>query len=325
MTEDSGDARGNLSATIHLCELELRAGEVQRAGSLLGDLEEWSGLDEMRTVSLRLRAVLAAVAGLPEAAARHAAEARTGESAGLRWDWLEATRAAGIAALFAGQPRQAADLLGAVWDHTVREHVDEPGAFPVAGDLVEALAQCDENERARAVTKRLSLLATRQRHPWAGVTAARCVAILRLAGEYDEQAADELAGAAADYERLGLRFEQARALLTLGHEQRRANKRAAARDSLTRARQVFDELGCSGWSARAEDDLGRVSGRRGGDDGLTVSELRVVELAAQGLSNKEIASRLYVTVYTVEAHLSHAYAKLGVRSRAQLAARLPRP
>lgn len=322
LTEESGDARGNLSATIQLCELELRAGDVQRAGRLLADLEEWSGLDEMRTVSLRLRAMLAAVAGLPEDAARHAAEARTGESAGLRWDWLEATRAAGIAALFAGQPRQAADLLGAVWDHTVREQVDEPGAFPVAGDLVEALAQCEESERARAVTKRLSLLATRQRHPWAGVTAARCIAILRLAGEYDDQAADALAGAAADYERLGLRFEQARALLALGHEQRRSNKRAAARDSLTRARQVFDELGCSGWSARAAEDLGRVSGRRGGDEGLTASELRVVELAAQGLSNKEIASRLYVTVYTVEAHLSHAYAKLGVRSRAQLAARL---
>jgi DNA-binding NarL/FixJ family response regulator len=85
---------------------------------------------------------------------------------------------------------------------------------------------------------------------------------------------------------------------------------------------VFAEFGCSGWSARAAEELGRVSGRRAADERLTASELRVIELAAQGLSNKEIASRLYVTVYTVEAHLSHAYAKLGVRSRAQLAARL---
>ena len=53
---------------------------------------------------------------------------------------------------------------------------------------------------------------------------------------------------------------------------------------------------------------------------LTASERQVAELAASGLSNKEIAGRLFVTVYTVEAHLSHAYAKLGVRSRAQLAA-----
>jgi DNA-binding CsgD family transcriptional regulator len=289
---------------------------------LLADLEEWSGLDEMRTVSLRLRAMLAAVAGLPGDAARQAAAARAAESAGLRWDWLEATRSAGIAALYEGEPGRAADLLGAIWDHMVREHVDEPGAFPVAGDLVEALVLCDNHEHAREVTERLSLLAARQRHPWASVTAARCSAVIRLAREYDNEAADELAGAAAGYERLGLRFEQARALLVLGHQQRRSGKRTAARDSLSRARQVFAELGCSGWSERAAEELGRVSGRRGGEGGLTASELRIVELATQGLSNKEIASRLHVTVYTVEAHLSHAYAKLGVRSRAQLAARL---
>jgi DNA-binding CsgD family transcriptional regulator len=322
LTEECGDPRGNLSATLQLCELELRAGDVRRAGSLLAELEEWSGLDEMRTVSLRLRAMLAAVTGLPGDAARHAAAVRTGESGGLRWDWLEATRAAGIAALCEGEPKRAADLLGAVWEHTVREEVDEPGAFPVAGDLVQALVQCDDHERARAVTERLSQLAARQRHPWAGVTAARCSAVTHLASEYDHEAADELAGAAAGYERLGLRFEQARALLVLGHEQRRSNKRGAARDSLSRARHVFDELGCSGWSERAAEEAGRVSGRRGAEDGLTASELRVVELAVQGLTNKEIASRLHVTVYTVEAHLSHAYAKLGVRSRAQLAARL---
>jgi DNA-binding CsgD family transcriptional regulator len=55
---------------------------------------------------------------------------------------------------------------------------------------------------------------------------------------------------------------------------------------------------------------------------LTASETRIVELAAAGLSNKEIAQTLYVTVHTVEVHLSHAYAKLGVRSRGQLAGRL---
>jgi len=322
LAEECGDARGNLAATIQLCELELRAGDVRRAGSLLADLEEWSGLEEMRTVGNRLRAMLAAVAGLPDDAARHAAAARTGESSGLRWDWLEATRAAGMAAFCAGEPKEAADLLGVVWEHTLREQVDEPGAFPVAGDLVEALVQCDEHEGARAVTERLSLLAARQRHPWASVTARRCSAVLLLAGEYEQEAADGLASAADGYERLGLRYEQARSLLALGHEQRRANKRGAARDSLARAREVFDQLGCSGWSERAAEELGRVSGRRGADDELTVSERRVVELAAQGMSNKEIASRLHVTVYTVEAHLSHAYPKLGVRSRAQLAARL---
>jgi DNA-binding CsgD family transcriptional regulator len=68
--------------------------------------------------------------------------------------------------------------------------------------------------------------------------------------------------------------------------------------------------------------LARVSGRRSADDELTPSERRVVDLAVSGLSNKEIAGKLVVSTYTVEAHLSHAYAKLGVRSRSQLARQL---
>ncbi len=62
-----------------------------------------------------------------------------------------------------------------------------------------------------------------------------------------------------------------------------------------------------------------MSGRRPAtDDGLTPSERQVVDLAVSGLTNKEIAGRLFVAVNTIEVHLSHAYAKLGVRSRAQL-------
>ena len=73
---------------------------------------------------------------------------------------------------------------------------------------------------------------------------------------------------------------------------------------------------------RARSELERVGGRRRADGKLTPSEQRVAELAAQGLSNKEIAAALYVTVNTVEVHLARAYPKLGVRSRSQLAKRL---
>jgi DNA-binding CsgD family transcriptional regulator len=317
-SDDRGDLLGNLAATVQLCELDLRAGDVRQAGSLLEELEQWSGLADVRTMSARMRALLAAVTGIPAEAARHAAVVRDGaEPPSFRWDWLEATRAAGIAALLDDDPDQAVSLLGAVWEHTEREHVNEPGAFPVAGDLVEALVRCGQADRASAVADRLRSLAADQKHPWAGVTAKRCAAMLHLAAG---EAAQELTEAAAGYARLGLRFEQARTLLVLGQQQRTSRKRGAARESLTMAQREFDALGCAGWSARATAELGRVSGRRPGDDTLTASESRVVELAALGLPNKEIASRLYVSVYTVEAHLSHAYAKLGVHSRAQLAA-----
>ncbi len=59
-----------------------------------------------------------------------------------------------------------------------------------------------------------------------------------------------------------------------------------------------------------------------GVDALTASERRVARMAAEGMTNKEIAQALFVGVHTVEVHLSHAYAKLGVRSRAQLASRM---
>lgn len=322
--EEHGDVRGRIALSIQLCELELRAGDVRRACEHLDDLEEWSAHDDVLLVIPRLRALVAALTGLPAEADKHAAVVLQDPSAleSATWNFLESIRAAGIAALFDHDPGRAADHLRTVWEHTRREQVDDPGAFPVAGDLVEALVLCGERDAARAVTDQLSLLAERQRHPWGGATASRCSALLRLTDDYDDAAAARLTEAAAAYADLGLRYEHGRTLLLLGRVQRRFNKRSAARLSLAEARAIFDALGCLGWSAQATAELSRVSGRRVAEDTLTVSERRVAEMAASGLSNKEIAGQLYVSVYTVEAHLSHAYAKLGVHSRGQLAARL---
>ena len=82
---------------------------------------------------------------------------------------------------------------------------------------------------------------------------------------------------------------------------------------------LFDRLGSPGWADQARSELARVGARKPQPTGgLTPAERRVAELAAEGLANKEIALALHVTINTVEAHLSHVYAKLGVRSRAQL-------
>ena len=92
------------------------------------------------------------------------------------------------------------------------------------------------------------------------------------------------------------------------------------------AEAAFDELGSPGWAEQARSELARVGARRPAPAGeLTPTERRVAELAAEGLANKEIAQALFVTVSTVEVHLSNAYAKLGIRSRTQLAARLAAP
>jgi DNA-binding CsgD family transcriptional regulator len=196
------------------------------------------------------------------------------------------------------------------------------GSLPVrAPDLVEALAELGAFAEATAVTDRLERLAVGQQHPWALAASRRCTAVIELAsGPYDERQAAQIEGAAADLAALGLAFEHARTLLGLGRARRRARKWGAARRTLERAASLFDELGSPGWADQARAELARIGARKPQQTGeLTPTEQRVAELASQGLSNKEIAQALFVTVNTVEAHLSHAYAKLGIRSRAQLA------
>ena len=92
---------------------------------------------------------------------------------------------------------------------------------------------------------------------------------------------------------------------------------------LEEATAAFDELGADGWAEDARSELARVSARRPRPRGeLTAAERRVVELAAEGRSNKEIAQALFVAVNTVETHLSHAYRKLTIKSRRELATKL---
>jgi DNA-binding CsgD family transcriptional regulator len=139
---------------------------------------------------------------------------------------------------------------------------------------------------------------------------------------YTEAAAASLAEASAELERLELPLESARCLLALGRAGRRHKRWRVAREALERAAAEFAALGAEGWAARAGAELERIGGRRRSDGDLTPAERRVSELAADGLSNKEIAASMYVAVNTVEVYLARAYAKLGVRSRAQLAKRL---
>ena len=325
LADERGEEVSYALQRMNLCDLELRAGNWTAAAQLL---DEWDSADRqllIRATYERSRALLAAGRGMPGEAERLAVTAlAAAEPGGYRWQVLEARRARGLAALLAHDPERAADDLRTVWDHTEREGVDEPGAFPVAQDLVEALVELDALEDARAVVARLRVLAEAQEHPWALVTTRRCDALIRLAEPvYDEEAAADLTNAAAEYSALGLRFDAARSLLCLGRAQRRHRKWGGARASLEQAAADFDELGSPGWADTARSELARVGGRRSRGAGeLTQAEQRAAELAAQGLSNKEIARTLVVTVATVETHLSRAYTKLGVRSRAQLAARL---
>ena len=326
LSDERGELDSFIWARLHLCELALRVGDWPTAERLLDEWDETAERDLYpEQYYRRCRALLAAGRGLPEEAMRWSGEAvAEAETMGFQWDWLEGLRARGTTALLAQDPAAGAESLRAVWEHIKREGVDEPGVFPVAPDLVEALVEVGELEEAVAVTSRLRTLAQEQQHPWGLITARRCSALIRLvAAPYDEAEAAELEAAAASYGELGLRFDRARSLLALGRAARRLKKWAVARTSLQLAAEAFDELGSTGWAERARSELARVGARRPGRTGeLTPSERRVVELAAAGHSNKQIAQALFITINTVEGHLSSAYAKLGVTSRGQLPHRL---
>jgi DNA-binding NarL/FixJ family response regulator len=192
----------------------------------------------------------------------------------------------------------------------------------VAPDLAEAALATGDSALADEVIDRLAQHSGEQEHPWGLASVRRCEALRALTRDVGSAAARAMMLAAVDeYEKLGCRFDAARSLLVLGRQARRGRKWAAAREALSRAVEIFDELGCDGWSAVAQGLLDGLGGRRPAADGtLTPSERRVVELASQGLSNREIAASLYVSEHTVEVHLAHAYPKLGVTSRVQLGA-----
>jgi DNA-binding CsgD family transcriptional regulator len=325
--DDVGQEEARKTFHMHLCEIELRAGDLVTARELLDDAVG----DEVRGARTafqgnfpRLRALAAAISG-DVIDAREWAETTRRVTVGQRWDLLEAARAEGMAMLLAGDPGRATTVLRPVWDHLVAEGIDEPGVFPVAPELIEAGLGIGEVGLAEGVLDRLRELANAQDHPWGRATVRRGEGLVAFARDpADPAAISRLVDASGMYAQLDCRFDAARTTLALGRVARRTRRWAVARDSLERAAAGFDALGCAGWAAQARERLAGLPGRRASTGVLTESERRVSELASRGLSNKEIAAALFVGEHTVEVHLAHAYPKLGIRSRAELAHALER-
>ena len=196
---------------------------------------------------------------------------------------------------------------------------------PVWADAIETLITLGELERARLYLDAYEENSRRFGSAWSSVCAARCRGL--LCG-----AEGDLDGAFAAFDRPLLQlagtpfaFEHARTLLCQGMARRQASQKKAAREALEQALAIFEEVGAQLWADKARAELARIGGRRAGGDDLTETEKRVAGLAAAGRSNKEIAAALFMGVSTVEAHLSHVYRKLGIRSRAGLGSRLATP
>ena len=139
------------------------------------------------------------------------------------------------------------------------------------------------------------------------------------------EARTSIAAALAWYDASPLRFDRARTLLIAGQIHRRAKAKSEARELLTEAEREFASFGAGAWQAQAAAELARVNVRPSAPTDLTETERLVAGLAAAGLTNREVADRSFLAIKTVEANLARVYRKLGIRSRAELGARMGTP
>ncbi|WP_200216063.1 helix-turn-helix transcriptional regulator [Micromonospora coerulea] len=227
----------------------------------------------------------------------------------------------GVAALADGRYAEAHDELDAIFDPSSASY--HPYVrFSVIAHLAEAGAHCDRHDQVAARIRELEPIDAAGPSPLLRV-ALRCARALVAPDDQAEAALRATLGT----DLTAWPFERSRLQLAYGTRLRRRQP-AAARSMLRSAADTFDALGARPWADRAQREL-RASGetrRRPADgiDQLTPQELQVARLVAQGLSNRDIAGRLFVSPRTVSTHLYRIYPKLGVASRASLAAVMAR-
>jgi DNA-binding CsgD family transcriptional regulator len=229
----------------------------------------------------------------------------------------------GVIALHSGDLPAATRWFGQAETETTRLGWRGPGHRWWLGDHVEALLALDRVDQAVRILAAWESDARLLEVDRVLAHVKRSCGLVALARGDVVAAGTLLQEAIAQHEAAGDAFGRARALLALGIVRRRERQKRAAREAIADALAAFEELGAATWIERARAELGRIGGRTR-DEGLTAAERRVAALVAEGRTNREVAAALFLGERTVETHLSHVYAKLGIRSRAELA-RVYRP
>lgn len=147
---------------------------------------------------------------------------------------------------------------------------------------------------------------------------ARCRAMLLAAKGDLDQALLCATAAMTHHDLLPMPFERARTQVLLGRLYRRSRRKDAATTTLREALETFAAIGAPLWAGRVRAELARADVAHAGTDELTPSEKRVAELAAAGMTNRDIAAALFISPKTVETNLARAYRKFGIHSRTQL-------
>lgn len=310
-------------------ELEIWAGNLDRAEALAA--EAWDAVDRSGQVVLRARllyldALLAALRGRIDDSRRAGQEGLAlAADTGDRRLTIRHLAALGFLELSLGDAVAADAHLARARETASSNGYGEPGMFRFAADGIEALIALGQLGDAEAQLRELETQGRRLERAWALATAARCRGLLLLAAGEQTTAVVELEAALDAHERLPQPIERARTQLALGAALRLARKRRLARQVFADALAGFERIGTPLWAEKVRTELARIGGRVSAGGELTATEQHVASLVATGKTNKEVAAELFLTVRTIEGHLSRIYAKLGVRSRAELARRLTPP
>ncbi len=198
--------------------------------------------------------------------------------------------------------------------------IRHPGRFKLAGDRVEVALARGDLECAAQIVARLDEAAHVAPTPWVLAVGARCRGLLAAARGDMDSGVTALEDAVVEHARLPMPFERGRTLLAKGRIHRRRREKGLADRTLREALAIFESLGAPAWVARAQAELGRVGLRPRATAGLTETERLVAELAATGLSTRQIAERAFLAPKTVGNVLGRVYAKLEIGSRAELGA-----
>jgi ATP/maltotriose-dependent transcriptional regulator MalT len=317
---DTGDESELVFVAFHRVLLEIWRGELAEAAAIADDAMARAHLLDgklPRGVALTMHAAVAAYEGRVEEARREANQARDVlESAGSilnSWPsivlgFVEVSLSRHEAALAELQP-----LLS-------RMHPEATEIFVAAfiPDVVEALVALDRLDQAEPLVAALQSNGRRLDRAWMLAVGARGRAMMMAADGDIDGALQSVTAAMVHHDSLPMPFERARTQLLLGQLCRRKRQKEMATTVLRQAMAAFKATGATLWCERARAELARADVAHAGTDELTPSEQRVAELAAGGMTNRDIAGALFISPKTVETNLSRVYRKLGIHSRNQL-------
>ena len=328
---DMGDESSMAHLTSYLVELECWTGRMERAEALADegvDVAEQTGQRASVSAAHARRALVMAYRGRLDQGRPEALRAEQLATA-VKSPTLEAL-ALGTQAFIAmsdddpATAATAADRAMAIIDAT---GMIEAPMFRFQADQIEAHIGLGHLDLADSLLQRLERRNGVAPRPSLAATGARCRAMLAAARGEVPEALEAIDRAVEAHARVDMPLEAGRTWLVAGQLRRRAGQRRAAAAAFAEAERGFAALGSSVWLQRARSGLRSLGNARGSAaalaaDDLTPSETRIAELAASGLTNRAVAERLLISPKTVEASLARAYAKLGIRSRAELGARL---